>query len=199
MWQHQAGRIDFDEPLSQLLQQGWGFGEYAPIGGGRDGGCWAVLGVHGGGRVRVERPERREAWAEAVRLALRADVERKPPLATPHSRIMGCTPDDPTVCDEERARLRVAGWIFSEHPTAQANGREGWVVSGARGGQRVRAVDDDRSVAWGAALILVAVAGTAASGGPPALPPPDRVGCGIGRDQVMAGTPRIPVHIDQRI
>jgi len=172
MWQHQAGRIDFDEPLLQLLRQGWGFREYAPIVGAGDGGCWAVIGVHGGARFRVDRSERREAWAEAVRLALMAAIERRPLMATPlHGTIVG-PPVDPTVCDEERARLSAVGWSFSEHPTAQESGREGWVVSGTRGGRRIRAVDDERSDAWGTALILAAVTGTAASGGPPEPPPP---------------------------
>jgi hypothetical protein len=167
MWRHQAGRIDFDEPLSQLLLRGWGFREYAPIVGVRDGGCWAVIGVHGGARVRVDLSERREAWAEAVRLAL---------LAAPPSGTMGVPPDEPTACDEERARLREAGWSFSEHLTSQASGREGWVVSGTRDGRRIRVADDDRSDAWGAALILAAVTGAGASGGPPEPPLPDRVG-----------------------
>jgi hypothetical protein len=166
MWQHQAGRIDFEEPLFQLMQRGWAFRECAPIVGAREGGCWAVLGDHSGGRVRVDRSERRDAWAEAVRLALIAAVERRPLLAAPLARIIEGAPDDPTVCDEERARLRAVGWCFSEHLTAQANGQAGWVVSGTRGGRRIRAVDDDRSDAWGTVLILAAVMGTAASGGP---------------------------------
>jgi hypothetical protein len=172
MWQHQAGRIDFDEPLLQLLQRGWGFREYAPIVGAQYGGCWAVIGVHGRVRVRVDRAERREAWAEGVRLALMAAIERRPLLAAPLFGTMVGPPVDPTVCDEERARLRAVGWSFSEHLTAQANGREGWVVSGTQGGRRIRAVDDDRSDAWGTALILAAVTGTAATGGPPEPPPP---------------------------
>jgi hypothetical protein len=88
MWQHQAGRIDFDEPLLHLWERGWGFREYAPIIDARDGGCWAVIGVHGGARVRVDRSERREAWAEAVRLALMANVERRTILAASRSGTM---------------------------------------------------------------------------------------------------------------
>jgi hypothetical protein len=164
MWQHQAGRIDFDEPLFQLLQRGWAFRERAPILGGRDGGCWDVIGVHNGERVRVDRPERRDAWAEAVRLALMGAVERRPLLAATLSSTTEGPPDDPTACDEERARQRAVGWSFSEHLTAQASGRNGWVVSGTRGGRRIRVVDDDRSDAWGTTLILAVVLGTAASG-----------------------------------
>ena len=81
MWRHQAGRIDFDGPLLRLWRRGWAFREYAPIVGARDGGHWSVVGVHGGARVRGDRPGRREAWAEAVRLALRAAVGRRPLLA----------------------------------------------------------------------------------------------------------------------
>ena len=81
MWRHQAGRIDFDELLLRLWKRGWGFREYAPIVGAPDGGHWAVVGVHGGARVRGDRPERREAWAEAVRLALVAAVGRRDLLA----------------------------------------------------------------------------------------------------------------------
>jgi hypothetical protein len=80
---------------------------------------------------------------------------------------MGTTADDPTACDEERARLREAGWSFTEHPTAQACGREGWVVSGTRGGRNIRVQDDDRSDAWGDALLLAAMAGAAAAEEPP--------------------------------
>jgi hypothetical protein len=69
MWEHQAGRIDFDEPLERLLERGWEFREYAPLVGGRDGGCWAVVGNHGEARVQVERAGRWEAWADALRLA----------------------------------------------------------------------------------------------------------------------------------
>jgi hypothetical protein len=172
MWQHEAGRIDFDEPLLQLLQRGWRFRECAPSVGAQDGGWWAVIGVHGWTRVRADRSERREAWAEAVRLALMAAIERGTLSAAPLSGTMGGPPDDPTVCDEERARLRAVGWTFSEHLTAQARGREAWVVSGTQGGRRIRAVDDDRSDAWGTVLILATVTETAASGGPPEPPPP---------------------------
>ena len=75
MWRHQAGRIDFDEPLGRLWRRGWGFREYAPIVGARDDCDWSVVGVHDGARVQGDRPERREAWAEAVRLALMVAVE----------------------------------------------------------------------------------------------------------------------------
>ncbi len=88
MWQHQAGRIDFDEPLWQLWQRGWGFRECTPIIGAQDGGCWAVIGVHGGSRVQADRSGRRDAWAEAVRLALVAAVERRPILAASLSRTL---------------------------------------------------------------------------------------------------------------
>jgi hypothetical protein len=166
------GRIDFDEPLFELAQRGWRFREIAPIVGAQDDGCWAVIGMHGWTRVQVDRSGRRDAWAEAVRLALVATTDRSPRLAAPLSGTMAAPPDDPTVCDEERARLTAVGWAFSEHLTAQASGLEGWVVSGTRGGRRIRAVDDDRSDAWGTVLILAAVTGTAASGEPPEPPPP---------------------------
>jgi hypothetical protein len=163
MWKHEVGRIDFDEPLFQLLQRGWRFREYTPIVGAPDVGCWAVIGVHGGSHVRVERSDRREAWAEVVRLALKAANERRPLLAAPLSRTMEGQPVDPTARDEEYARLRAVGWSFSEYPMAEASGRVGWAVSGTRGGRRIRAVDDDPSDAWATALILAAVTGTAAS------------------------------------
>jgi hypothetical protein len=69
MWEHQAGRIDFNEPLQRLLGRGWAFREYAPLVGGRGGSCWAVVGTHGVSRVQVECVGRREAWVEAMRLA----------------------------------------------------------------------------------------------------------------------------------
>jgi len=105
-----------------------------------------------------------------------AGDDRRPLMAAPLSRTTGGSPDDPTVCDEERARLTQAGWSFSEHPTAQASGRDGWVICGTNCERRVRAVDDDRSDAWGAALILAAVMRTAASGGPTEPRARDRVG-----------------------
>ena len=37
------------------------------------------------------------------------------------------------------------------------------MVSGTEGGRRIQTVDDDRSDAWGSALILAAVIGTAGS------------------------------------
>ncbi len=133
------GRIDFDEPLAELVQRGWRFQETAPIPRVRDGGCWAVIGDHGEARVRADCSEQREAWAEVVRLALLVS------------------------CDGELARLRLAGWSFSEHPTARQSGRVGWVISGSRGDRRIQVVDDDRLDAWGEALILVAVAEPLAS------------------------------------
>lgn len=166
MWQHQPGRIDFDGPLSLLLQLGWGFREIAPIVGVRGGGHWAVTGIQGARRLQVDRTDRRDAWAEAVRLALLPALFSEPPARTP---------DDPTVCDEERARLRADGWCFSEHPTAQVSGRDGWVVSGTRGARTIHAVDDHRSDAWAEALILAVVLGPAASGGASQRPPSDRV------------------------
>ncbi len=166
MWQHQVGRIDFEKPLFQLMQQGWDFREYTPIAGAPDGVFWVVKGANGADRVRVDCSERNEAWAEAVRLAFIPAVERRPLLTASFSSTKRGSPDDPTVCDEERARLKQAGWYFSEHRTAQASGREGWVVSGTEGGRRVQAVDDDRSDAWGDVLILAAVIGTAGSGAP---------------------------------
>ena len=57
-------------------------------------------------------------------------------------------------------RLRAMGWSFSEHQTAQECGRVGWVVSGTRDGQSIRALDDDRSDAWGTARILAGVTST---------------------------------------
>jgi hypothetical protein len=89
MWRHQARRIDFDGPLLRLWQRGWRFREYAPIVGARDDGHWSVVGDHGGARVRGDRPERREAWAEAVRLALVAAVERRSLLTAPLSGTLG--------------------------------------------------------------------------------------------------------------
>lgn len=175
MWQHQAGRIDFDEPLLQLLKLGWGFGESAPIVGAPNRGSWSVIGISDAARVRGDRPGRLEAWAEAVRLALMAADESRSPVGPSHGDLGGA-PDEPSVRAEECARLREAGWSFSEHLTAQANGLDGWVVSGARGGRRVRCVDDNRSAAWSAALILAALAGMEASGGPPGRPRPDRGG-----------------------
>jgi hypothetical protein len=167
MWRHEAGRIDFDEPLSQLLLRGWGFREFAPIAGVRDGGCWAVVGVHGGDRVRVDRSERREAWGEAVGLAL---------LAAPLPGSVRAPTEGATACDEERIRLREADWSFTEHLTPQAGGRVGWVVRGTRDGRTILVADDDRSDAWGTALILAAVTGAGGSGGPPEPPVPDGVG-----------------------
>jgi hypothetical protein len=105
LWKHQAGRIDFDEPLLKLLQRGWRFREQGPIMGARDGGCWAVTGFRRWARVRVDRLERRDAWAEAVRLALRAAIERRTFLTAPTDGTMRGSPDDPTVFDEERMRL----------------------------------------------------------------------------------------------
>ncbi len=86
MWRHQAGRIDFD---GRLWRWGWGFREYAPIIGARDDGDWSVVGVHGGARVQGDRPERREAWAEAVRLALEAAIGRRSLLTVPLSGTVG--------------------------------------------------------------------------------------------------------------
>jgi hypothetical protein len=157
MWKHQAGRIDFDEPLLKLLHQGWRFRELAPIMGARDGGCWAGTAVHGWARFQVGRVERRDAWAEAVRLALAAAVKRRGHLATPRSGTKPSSPDDPTVRDEECTRLTAMGWSFSEHLSQEESGRDGWVVSATHGPRRIRAVDDDRFDAWGTALILAAV------------------------------------------
>ena len=89
MWQHQAGRIDFVRPLLRLWRRGWGFREYGPTVGPRDDGHWSVVGVNGGAEARVDRPERREAWAEAVRLALVAAVEPRSLLAALLSRNLG--------------------------------------------------------------------------------------------------------------
>jgi hypothetical protein len=165
MWQHQAGRIDFDKPLLTLLRQGWRFWECASlVGAPPEGGSWAVCGVRGACRVCVEHPDRRDAWAGAVRHALMASNKPRPALAVRRSRTTVCAPDDPSACDEERTRLTQTGWSFSEHATVQESGRDGWVISGTKGQERVRAVDDDRSDAWGVALILAAVIGTAAPG-----------------------------------
>jgi hypothetical protein len=176
MWRHQIGRIDFDEPLLRLLRRGWRFRELGPIVGARDGGCWAVTAFHGWVRVRAGRLERRDAWAEAVRLALRTVTKRKRFLEPNLSDTMLSSPDDPTVCDEERTRLKAMGWSFSEHLTALATGRDGWVVSGTRSGQKVRAVENDRSEAWSTALILAAVTGTSSSALPSAPLVSDCVG-----------------------
>ncbi len=141
----------------KLLQRGWRFRELGPIMGARDGGCWAVTAVHGWARFQVGRVERRDAWAEAVRLALAAAVKRRGHLAAPRSGTTPSSPDDPTVRDEECTRLTALGWSFSEHLTPHESGREGWVVSGTQGLRKIRAVDDDRFDAWGTALILAAV------------------------------------------
>jgi hypothetical protein len=164
MWQHDAGRIDFDEPLLQLLERGWRFRECSPIGGVRDGRRWGVTGIRCWARVHVDRCVRRDAWAEAVRLALRTTMKCKTYLDAPLSGTIRGSPDDPTVRDLERIRLSAMGWSFSEHLTAQESGRVGWVVSGTRGERQIRAMDDDCSDAWGTALILAAVMTTAASG-----------------------------------
>src|SRR5579871_6753759 len=89
MWRHQSGRIDFVGPLLRLWRRGWGFREYGPIVGARDDGHWSVVGVNGGAEVRVDRPERREAWAEAVRLALVVAVGRRFLVAAPWSGPVG--------------------------------------------------------------------------------------------------------------
>jgi hypothetical protein len=157
MWKHQLGQIDFAEPLFKLLKHGWRFHEFAPNVDARDGGCWAIAGFGRWARLRADRLERRDAWAEAVRLALRAAVKRKTFLTAPTAGTMRSAPDDPTVLDEERMRLRTMGWSFCEHRTAQQSGQLGWVVSGSRRGRRIRAVDDGRSDAWGVALILAGV------------------------------------------
>ena len=68
------------------------------------------------------------------------------------------------------ARLRALGWSFSEHLTAQEDGTEGWVVDGARSGQKIRIVQEDRAGAWGTVLILAAVTSAAARGEPLAHP-----------------------------
>lgn len=66
MWQHQAGRIDFDRPRSLLMQLEWGFRELGPIVGARAGGYWNVIGIHSGARVRGYSTDRRDAGAEAM-------------------------------------------------------------------------------------------------------------------------------------
>jgi hypothetical protein len=165
MWRHQAGRIDFDEPLFRLMRRGWTFREYAAT-AASGAGAWAVIGVEGRSSVRADCSERRDAWAEAVRLALLAAVEHRPHEAALRCGTRASSTDDPTVCDEERARFKAMGWSFSEHLTAQENGREGWVVSGNWGGRRIRAMEDDRADAWATVLILAAVTRTAASGRP---------------------------------
>jgi hypothetical protein len=176
MWRHQIGRIDFDEPLLRLLRRGWRFRELGPIVGARDDGCWAVTALHGWVRVRAGRLERKDAWAEAVRFALRTVTKRKRFLEPSLSDTVPSSPDDPSVCDEERTRLKAIGWSFSEHIAALANGGDGWVVSGTRSGQRVRAEENDRCEAWGTALILAAVTGTNASALPSASPVSDSLG-----------------------
>jgi hypothetical protein len=161
MWQHKVGRVDFESPLFQLMRRGWDFRESTPTGDAQYGDSWAVIGVNGAEKVQVDGAERNEAWAEAVRLALIADVKRGPNPTAPCSSMMKESPDEPTVCEEERASLRAAGWSFSEHRTAQASGRAGWVVAASAGGQSIQAVDENRLDAWGAALILATVSGTA--------------------------------------
>ena len=89
MWEHQVGRIDFEKPLFQLMQEGWDFREYTPIAGAPDGVFWVVKGVNGEDRVRVDCSERKEAWAEAVRLAFIPAVERRPLLTASFSSTTG--------------------------------------------------------------------------------------------------------------
>jgi hypothetical protein len=170
MWQHQAGRIDFNEPLLQLMQRGWAFREYGPLAGALDGGSWVVIGVEGIDWIKVDRFERRDAWAEAVRLALIPAVERWPRAVAACSGTTGSSPDDPTVRDEERARLRAMGWSFTEHLTAQQDGTDGWVVDANWRGRRIRIEQEDRADAWGTVLILAAETSVAESGGPPRRP-----------------------------
>jgi hypothetical protein len=167
---HQPGRIDFDGPLAGLLRRGWGFREFAPQDEAREG-FWGVVGVCGDDRVRADRPDRADAWAEAVRLAQIGADDRDAGPTAPLVGPEAAPPKEPTACDEERARLGGSGWSFSEHPTALAGGRAGWVVSGSRGGQRIRAADEDRSVAWGTALLLAATDPTASAGRPEGAPP----------------------------
>jgi hypothetical protein len=157
MWKHQAGRIDFDEPLLELSERGGRFKECAPKTRAWNCGFWVASGFHRRARVRVDRLERRDARAEAVRVALKAVIRRRPFPAAPAAGTMRSSPEDPTVSDEERVRLRAMGWLFSEHQTAQQSGRVGWVVSGTWRGRTIRALDDDRSDAWGLALILAGV------------------------------------------
>ena len=176
MWQHKVGRIDFERPLFQLMRRGWDFRESTPTGDAHDGDFWTVTGDNGAEEVHVGGSERNEAWAEAVRLALIADVKRRPHLTAPVASTTRESPNDPTVCEEERASLRAAGWSFSEHRTAQASGREGWVVAASALGQSVQAVEDNRSDAWGAALILATVSGTAPAEPPTEHPTSDGVG-----------------------
>lgn len=171
MWEHQAGGIDFEEQLLLLFQRGWEFQESVPVIGDANSGSWTVTGVRGGERVRANNFDQRDAWAEAVRIALMTPIERESLLAPPLSESMGGFPNDPTVCDEARDRLRTAGWSFSEHPTAQASGLEGWVISGTLGDKRIRVVEDDRSDAWGQALILATVLGSVSSRVHPETPP----------------------------
>jgi hypothetical protein len=157
MWKHQAGRIDFEE---LLWERGGQFTEFAPKARAGNCGFWAASEFHRWAWVRVDRLERRDAWAEAVRVALTAVITRRPFPAAPTAGIMRSSPEDPTVSDEERMRLGAMGWSFSEHQTAQQSGRVGWVVSGTWRGRTIRALDDDRSDAWGTALILASVTST---------------------------------------
>ena len=74
-----------------------------PIIGRQDGGCWSVIGIHGGSRVQAERSGRRDAWAEAVRLALMAATDRSPGVTALSAGTMAGPPDDPTACDGSAA------------------------------------------------------------------------------------------------
>ena len=89
MWRHQAGRIDFDGPLSRLWRRGWAFREYAAD--RRRPRRWSLVRRRGPrrGPVRGDRPERRDAWAEAVRLALVAAVDARSPTMAPLSATLG--------------------------------------------------------------------------------------------------------------
>ena len=79
MWKHQAGRIDFEEPLFELFERGWRFQEFAPtVGAGR----W-LLGRHrvsalGAGAGRPARAKGSVGRARASRTESRCQAQAFP-------------------------------------------------------------------------------------------------------------------------
>ena len=160
MWKHQDGtnRLRWTTLAALAAAGGDSRNSARAVAPGR----W-MLGRHRVSRLGADagRPPRAKGCVGRGRAS--GTAGRQQAQALPGCSVAGTmrsSPDDPTVCDEERIRLRAMGWLFSEHLTAQESGRVGWVVSGTRRGRRIRAVDDDRSDAWGTALILAGVTST---------------------------------------